>query len=342
MAFGNIGRGFRNALAIIFQAGNRVIINGNGLFVYNGVPTLGNLIISETATAGTDPFGNVYKQGVTVYNGGQSVELQATGGVALQNFFSGSVNEISPGQLKAGDAGGSLQFIIGAPQATGSTDGAFINLTSSDGTPNFSKGFLAYQKSGPGADQNLFSWGADGVYRASLANLVGGVGLTQMDSFRRTITTSGFQQITNTYSIPANDPTLASLQQTIYQIEAIGFGTWPTPTQILGFQGLFKSLTLLFINVPGDTAGNGFNWKLRYRVVILTTGVTGTCQVSGEVSVLNASTGASYFTGPIVDSNVETIDTTTSGTFQLQAGWQTGGNGATMTCVHSIFDRIGA
>lgn len=47
---------------------NQVIVQGSngGVFVYNGAPAAGNLVASIAATAGTDPYGNAYPQGIQV------------------------------------------------------------------------------------------------------------------------------------------------------------------------------------------------------------------------------------------------------------------------------------
>jgi hypothetical protein len=42
---------------------------GQGLFVYDGPPTLGNLIVSIASAAGTDDFGNMYPKGIDVAEG---------------------------------------------------------------------------------------------------------------------------------------------------------------------------------------------------------------------------------------------------------------------------------
>jgi len=39
---------------------------GNGVFVYDGVPNFGNLVVSIAAQAGTDAYGNTYSAGLTV------------------------------------------------------------------------------------------------------------------------------------------------------------------------------------------------------------------------------------------------------------------------------------
>jgi hypothetical protein len=64
MSFGNaVGQGFVNPSEVIT---NIVVIEGTkgGLFVYNGVPARGSLIGVISGAAGTDPYGNVYGQGI--------------------------------------------------------------------------------------------------------------------------------------------------------------------------------------------------------------------------------------------------------------------------------------
>lgn len=58
--------GWQTVVAAIFQAGNRTVINAQGLFVYNGPPALGNLIASIAPAAGVDPKGNSFPQGLSV------------------------------------------------------------------------------------------------------------------------------------------------------------------------------------------------------------------------------------------------------------------------------------
>jgi hypothetical protein len=46
--------------------GTDFVINGSGIFVYNGIPAAGNLFCTIAAAAGTDSFGNPYGQGFNV------------------------------------------------------------------------------------------------------------------------------------------------------------------------------------------------------------------------------------------------------------------------------------
>lgn len=45
--------------------GLQYILNGSGIFFYNGTPTSGNLVIALTGAAGADQFGNHYPQGLS-------------------------------------------------------------------------------------------------------------------------------------------------------------------------------------------------------------------------------------------------------------------------------------
>jgi hypothetical protein len=63
---------------------------GNGLFIYNGMPGLGDLVISLTAQAGTDAYGNTYSAGITVTPGfgiidGSTIPDGTLAGTALAN-----------------------------------------------------------------------------------------------------------------------------------------------------------------------------------------------------------------------------------------------------------------
>jgi hypothetical protein len=68
-----------------FQSGitsGGLIVNNAGLFFYNGTPRLGNLMFSIAATAGTDPYGNIYPAGIETQ--------QSPGGFFVYNGTPGS------------------------------------------------------------------------------------------------------------------------------------------------------------------------------------------------------------------------------------------------------------
>lgn len=47
---------------------------GQGIFIYNGTPMLGNLIGSWAPMAGTDKFGNIFPAGMKIYNGQLAIQ----------------------------------------------------------------------------------------------------------------------------------------------------------------------------------------------------------------------------------------------------------------------------
>lgn len=65
--------GFRNRA----QVGPIIVKQtGQGIFVYDGTPALGNLIVAIAGSNGTDPYGNVYFKGIGIYNGADSYILE--------------------------------------------------------------------------------------------------------------------------------------------------------------------------------------------------------------------------------------------------------------------------
>src|SRR5690349_13366104 len=51
----------------ILIAGNTIIVNSSGLFMYNGKPAANNLLLAESPTDFTDPYGNTGFAGLNVY-----------------------------------------------------------------------------------------------------------------------------------------------------------------------------------------------------------------------------------------------------------------------------------
>lgn len=87
------------------------IVGGTALY-YDGAPGPGTLIMSISATAGTDPYGNAYTAGVGVYGTSDAVTVQSTAGdtaVLTADAPSGIADPTGPGlvlQKASGDAEG--------------------------------------------------------------------------------------------------------------------------------------------------------------------------------------------------------------------------------------------
>jgi hypothetical protein len=94
--------------------GTDFTINANGIFFYSGVPAAGNLILALTNSAGSDAFGNVYIQGITIGNAsGVQVLIEIVSGVqAAIQFPTNATTELVAANMTANNNGsGLLQFL---------------------------------------------------------------------------------------------------------------------------------------------------------------------------------------------------------------------------------------
>src|SRR5260370_30335990 len=64
---------------VVLHAGN-TIINPNGIFVYDGAPAAGNLIIALAPAAGTDQFANAFIKGILIGEPTDSAQIQLVPG----------------------------------------------------------------------------------------------------------------------------------------------------------------------------------------------------------------------------------------------------------------------
>ena len=100
------------------------IINSAGIFLYNGVPALGNLVGSWAITAGSDSFGNAYRAGLNVdATSGTSYLQLLPGSPAILNVGTGDSAEAVPAQYNSRVVGsGPTRYILSdvrAPRVTG-------------------------------------------------------------------------------------------------------------------------------------------------------------------------------------------------------------------------------
>lgn len=112
----------------------QVIIEGepDGLFVYNGTPTLGNLIASISPAAGTDPYGNHFLLGITTYNEQvgpppkQTFVNLAGGIVAVGETSAAGVPDTADQSTFASSGVGSYQILSGHAPAIAALNSAII------------------------------------------------------------------------------------------------------------------------------------------------------------------------------------------------------------------------
>lgn len=107
--------------------GTNFIINEDGIFLYDGTPANGNLVVSITNTDGTDAFGNDYLNGVVTYVSG------TFSGIASGDL---RVGDVADGYPTSGIIGalGTHSLLITAPTPTGFDDSATVTLVSGDTT----------------------------------------------------------------------------------------------------------------------------------------------------------------------------------------------------------------
>lgn len=87
---------------------------GGNAFYYSGTPGLGNLVASIAAGSGTDPFGNAYQDGMTVY--GENGQIHTSIADTLTQWLSASGSSI---EVAVG--GGAVGMSLTPPTVSGVT-----------------------------------------------------------------------------------------------------------------------------------------------------------------------------------------------------------------------------
>jgi hypothetical protein len=178
-----VGQGFPDTVASVFQAGD-TLINQAGLFIYNGFPAHGNLLLSIASASGTDGFLNPFSgPGLKIYGAippsgvtRQSIFLTLVGTLAQLVLGTGSSNEVtaanvSSGLINAGLTTEVMQLILSGPKGgpVGGRDWAQMFMQSN----NFSAtspatGFLMYVDDAQTA-HTIAEWGGNGFAIANQA-----------------------------------------------------------------------------------------------------------------------------------------------------------------------------
>jgi hypothetical protein len=123
--------------------GTDFILNTSGGYWYTTTPGLGDLVVSITSVAGTDPQGNATEGGVTVYQDGARIQMHVNtdvGAPALE-MPTGIASESRAAALytwspNLGDSGEWLETIIAGPGSTRDDTAAYLVLlsTAKDGS----------------------------------------------------------------------------------------------------------------------------------------------------------------------------------------------------------------
>ena len=125
----------------------------SGMFGYSPTVGAGNLVFSLTAAPGTDPYGNAYQSGLTIYAGGQV--LDSVGNA------NGDIISYVPGALGSYLKMGSAKLTWGSYNSNTGTitpDGSAISTISNTGLPDFlGKLILSTPRGGEGVPDQLIA-----------------------------------------------------------------------------------------------------------------------------------------------------------------------------------------
>jgi hypothetical protein len=140
--------------------GTNYVISSAGAFFYNGTPGTGNLFLAIAPGSGTDPYGNVYFGGMTLFGNVPG---------AVLSFFSGGLADDSPSVIEsyAVNDGTATEQEVLAIQGPNNTfellSYAYMTMLSAskDGTIP-AGGNLGYSAPG-GVETSILSWGPAGV-----------------------------------------------------------------------------------------------------------------------------------------------------------------------------------
>ena len=331
---------------------------GNGLYDYSGVPAAGSLIASITPAEQDDSYANLALPGITNYfntgTGYIAVNL-LDGGVA---FYTAST-EAGPWSVVSGINlnNGVLEFSAspvdftynGADAFTVAGPAAFAALSAASAAVGGSATItgdldvagwieaesylqLLAQSSVPGAigSSGLVYGNASGTpsevlpsgYQAELSSA------QAADFTHYTVTADTFTQCSKAWSIPAGDAEVG----TTYRLTLSGSGTQGSTQQELLFE---TSGGFATFGIPStfEAASGTFGWKAVFEITVISTGASGTCNVSGWAAA-NNDPGVGF-------SQAVAFDTLTAFTFEIEGRWGSTTGAPTFTCYQSFLERLG-
>ena len=346
--------GWESNVFPLLIAGNTIVINASGEFVYNGAPALGNLIASIANSNGVDAFGNRYYNGIISYNpsGGAiatTVAELTAGGIRIGtgNAASG-IGGASAGSITSNNTG-SIQINTGAVNGTDVQNA--VTFQSADasgiGVPNtiIGAGALTMLDSSivptPALGASELYVTSNSVYaEATGSGFIGELPIDQTDTSDNVNANNGTQGLTIQYTIPANDAAIG----TTYEIEVPFNG-------VLEASGLaFKPAlnTASVVTSLGDGVAGGF--------LGAGTGVTGWVKLIARIKTLGVAGTVDYFIeggigqNALHSSNSEVlssqstgmpINTTVSNTLRVNSVWSAAVAGQTVSGHGSVFTRKG-
>jgi len=340
---------WQNVFAAVLQAGNTVVINSQGQFVYNGLPTLGNLVASLAPAGGTDAYGNTFFAGLCSYqphagsgtpflvaqlfNGavqlGPPSAIAGTGGaspgaVAGSTSPAGQLNILSGGQSGA-DTNAEIQLVSQLSAAAGAGPQALLN------------GYLAFVALAAPTATGPFLYGttnsAPGIKSAGINGVIP---VTQANYTAFTNTTTSFNQMSFLWTIPFID----FYNNVLYRLRAWGNGVQGSTQQNLSCRLSAFGLTFGTNTMPAAdiAASASFHWEVEYDVII--NGPGNAVIYGGHFTWSQAAVGTNRGTAAI-DGNATPLPGGNTN-MTLQMAWASTTGAPTVTQTFSSFERLAA
>jgi hypothetical protein len=332
------------------------ILNQNGYFLYAGVPSSTNLAASIANASGTDTLGNAYLPGMALYGPGNSTVNM---GWTTTTKTSQPVLVLFPDSSFAYT--GNAPFVTALNTNKGLAT-EFNQITVSSGNPpsTSAQSQIDMYSGSPDGTTSIphisFFGGNTGTLMADIAptginitrgsGMQGAVPIVTTDTTDDTNANNGTQPMTQGWSIPANDAKVG----TVYTVETSFDGvTGTASTGGLGFKPGLNGAIVTGGTSGGDTIGSalfgtnvGFTGNVRVKMVIKTTGVSGTADffINGGATQNASATGTN---NAFLSSQATavTINTTTSNTLGIRSSWGSNIAGQTVTGHGSVFTRMG-
>lgn len=184
---------------------------------------------------------------------------------------------------------------------------------------------------GPGTTQDPFG---NNLVLSSVASFV----RSNSDVTPRTITTSTVAQLTGRFPIIANDPNPG----TCYRIYFSGLGQTGAVAEALIFIVNVSGNNFMQVTLSGDIIANqSFQFNGYVDVVCLANGVSGNFDCAGQLLFWNTTGGGSgtFAIVPIDTSNA--LNTTVANYVEVDYQWNNNSSPQSITCLYSIFERLG-
>ena len=296
------------------QVQNQVIVAGanGGVFVYSASPAFGNLVTSDTATSGTDPYGNAYLAGFTTYIDNHP---------AFANWTATSLWNGKLSVYEAATAAGpwSLLTSISVGQNASLGPATHLDIGSGGGTPIIFRDLV----SSPHGVQGTIP-----IVQTDIStNAVGNTG------------TAG--DITTAWTVPASDGA-AGVTYTIKALASVETGATNTETLTIGADidaGTLVPLATLGAAFNGSALSTAYDIPLELVLMVDAVGVS-TPQIYlngplGDTSANRLATNSANMSG---HSNTATWTKTSAHTLAVYAQW--GAAGGTGQNIQTIASRL--